>query len=48
MITSKNRGCFIPTPPSVCPVRNLCGFVDAIFHPDDLEDSSEGIMEIHG
>lgn len=48
MITPENRGCFIPTPSSVCPACNLCGSVDAIFHPDDLDGSSEGIMEIYG
>lgn len=48
MITPENGGRITPTPPSVCPVRNLCGSVDAIFHPDDLEGSSEGIMEIYG
>lgn len=48
MITPKMGGRITPTPPSVCPVCNLCGSVDAIFHPDDLEGSSEGIMEIYG
>lgn len=48
MITPKMGGSFIPTHSSVCPVRNLCGSVDAIFHPDDLDGSSEGIMEIYG
>jgi hypothetical protein len=35
MITQKYRESITPTPPSVCPVCDLCGSVDAIFHPDD-------------
>lgn len=45
MITPENEGCFIPAPLSVCPVCNLCGSLDAIFHPDDPEGSGEGILE---
>ena len=48
MITPENGGHITPPPHTVCPVCNLCGSLDAIFHPDDPEGSGEGIMEKYG
>lgn len=48
MITPKMGGRITPTPSSVCPVCNLCGSVNAIFHPDDPGNPERDIQEEYG